>query len=94
MKKKINQAIKDALIKKALGYTSTEIIEEYSNGEDGLVLQKKKVTSKDIPPDPQSFKALLDIQGDKANAFEGMSDEELLKEKEEIIKLISQKEQK
>ena len=94
MKKKINQAIKGALIKKALGYTSTEIIEEYSNGEDGLVLQKKKVTSKDIPPDIQSFKALLDIQGDKANAFEGMSDEELLKEKEEIIKLISQKEQK
>ena len=94
MKRNINKALKEALLKKALGYTSTEIIEEYTNGEDGMVLQKKKITSKDIPPDPQSFKALLEIDDTKANEFDSFSDEELIEEKTKLIRLIKQKDEK
>lgn len=93
MKKDINKALKQALLKKAMGYTSTEIIEEYTNGEDGMVLQKKKITSKDIPPDPQSFKALLDID-EKPDEFGKMSDEMLIEERTRLIKLIKEKESK
>ncbi len=88
-KKKITNMLRDALLKKALGYTSTETIEEYCNTDDGMVLQKKKVTSKDIPPDIASFKALTELDSDVKNELESMSDEELEKEKQQILKLLN-----
>ena len=81
--------IKDALLKKALGYTSTETIEEYCNTDEGMVLQKKKVTSKDIPPDIASLKALTELDGEMKNEINSMTDEELEKEKQRIIKLLN-----
>ena len=89
--KNINDKIKKALLKKALGYTSTEVIEEYTNTDEGMILQKKKVTSKDIPPDLASFKALIDSQDTKGE-FDDMTDEQLLEEKEKLLKILSNKE--
>jgi hypothetical protein len=54
-----------------------------------MVLQKKKVTSKDIPPDIASFKALTDLDSDVKNELESISDEELEKEKQQILKLLN-----
>jgi hypothetical protein len=43
----LKQDLKDALIKKALGYDVKEVVEEYSSDDDGQVkLNKKKVTTK------------------------------------------------
>ncbi len=39
-----------ALYRRALGYDSVEVIEEYSKDESDLVLSKKKVTKKSVPP--------------------------------------------
>jgi hypothetical protein len=47
-----------ALLKKALGYQVKEVVEEYiidKEDQDKLVLHKKKVTKKDIPPDMTAF---------------------------------------
>ena len=77
---------KEALIKKALGYDATEMVEEYVAGEEGEVkLSKKKVTKKNVPPDITAIKILLESQTENV---EDMSDEQLEKEKERLIKLL------
>lgn len=55
------QELIEALIKKALGYDATEVVEEYVGNDDGEVkLSKKKVTTKNVPPDMSALKILLD----------------------------------
>ena len=54
---------------------------------EGLILVKKKVTSHYIPPDMLAIKILLEIFGKEAvGDLEGLSDEELIKFKEKIMK--------
>ena len=85
---KFKDKIQKSLIKKALGYRYNEVIEEYTIGEDGEKLSKKKVTTKDVPPDISAVKLLLDTLCVEHNDFEQMSDEELKKEIESAMKLI------
>jgi hypothetical protein len=87
MKGKINNGAeyKTALIKKALGYDATEVVEEYVSDENGDVkLTKKKVTKKNVPPDITAIKLLLGEQ----TPLQEMSDEELLAERERLIGLL------
>ena len=78
---------KDALIKKALGYDATEIVEEYVSNDDGEIkLSKKKVTKKNVPPDLTALKMLLNDDDD----LKTMSDEELEKEKIRLLKLLKE----
>ena len=80
--------LKDALIKKALGYDATEVVEEYVSGEEGEIkLAKKKVTKKNVPPDLTALKILME-EGD--DCVESMSDEELEKEKIRLLELLKQ----
>ena len=82
------EQFKDALIKKALGYDATEVVEEYAGDGDGEIkLLKKKVTTKYVPPDTTALKMLLD-QSEK-DVLE-MSDEELEKEKNRLLKLLNE----
>ena len=76
--------IEDALLKKALGYTVTETVEEYLKEEGSLELQKKKVTKKHIPPDVSALKLYLDIR--EGDGYDTMTDEELEKERIRLIK--------
>jgi hypothetical protein len=79
---------KEALIKKALGYDATEVVEEYVSGEEGDIrLTKKKVTVKNVPPDLSALKLLID---ESDTPIESMTDEELEKEKERLMKLLSE----
>ena len=80
-KKKLNEA----LLNKALGYTTEEIIEEYGLSGDEFVLQKRKTSTKTFPPDLSALQILLDKEG-SYNEYENMTDEELALEKEKIIK--------
>ncbi len=83
--------LKSALIKKALGYDYKETIEEYGVKEDGeVVLLKKKVTIKDVPPDVSAIKILID----DVPSIENLSDDELKKEKKRLLKLLKDKQKK
>ncbi len=72
--------IKDALVKKAVGFYSDEIVEEYAyeDGEEKLI--KKKVTKKYVPGDMTASKMLLEFFGDNSNQFDSMTDEEMDRE--------------
>ncbi|MBE7061225.1 MAG: hypothetical protein E7382_01650 [Clostridiales bacterium] len=88
-KASLSQAdFKEALIKKALGYDATEVVEEYVSSEEGEVkLTKKKVTKKNVPPDITAIKILLE---DNQTSIEDMSDEELEREKTRLLKLLGE----
>jgi hypothetical protein len=87
MDKQVERAER-ALIKKALGYTAQETVEEYAFKEDGEIsLSKKKVTKKKVPPDVSALKILLES---KSQSLNDMSDEELEQEKIRLLKLLKE----
>ena len=94
MKEKIDisaydEKIKKALIKKALGYDATEVVEEFVSGEEGEIkLTKKKVTKKNVPPDLTAIKMLTE---ESAVDLRQMSDAELEQEKQRLEKLLAEK---
>lgn len=86
---KCKDKVQKSLLKKALGYRYNEVIAEYSIDEKGdEVLVKKKVTTKDVPPDIQAVKLLLDSLNVEHSDFENLTDEELKTEIENAMKLI------
>lgn len=79
--------VKTALLKKAMGYDASEITEEYSVGENGEVsLSKRKVIKKNVPPDVAAIKYLLECEGGVEKPLNDMTDEELLAEKERLLR--------
>lgn len=81
-KDKSSDKIKEALLKKALGYNVDEVVEEYNSNDDGLVLTKRKVTTKYVPPDVSAIKVLRELDGEKP--LEAWTDEELTAELERL----------
>lgn len=82
--------IKKALLKKALGYSADEVVEEFSYDDKGdLKLSKKKVTKKHFSPDISAVKVLLEryykTYEDKVLV---MSDEDLQAEQERLKNLL------
>ncbi len=89
--KDIKQAkkLRKALVKKALGYETVEVIEEYVSSEEGEIrLAKKKITKKDVPPDITALKMLVE---QSVSPLESMTDQELEQEKQRLIKLLADK---
>ncbi len=68
--------IKEALLKKAVGYYADEIVEEYSYEDGKECLTKKKITKKYVPGDMTASKMLLEFFNE-SGTFENMTDEEL-----------------
>ena len=85
-KKKITQA----LVKKAIGFDTVETVEEFSETDGEIKLLKRKVTTKSIPPDVSAAKLLMEMQSDERDVTD-MTDEELEKERERLIKLLEDK---
>ena len=79
-----------AVKKKAEGYKTEECVEEYGVNEGQLTLCKRKVTLKEVPPDVSALKMLMEISG--GDEYETMSEDELQKEKERLLKLLKEKE--
>jgi len=78
---------KSALVKKALGYDTMEIVEEYSGGDDGEIrLTKKKITTKNVPPDLSALKLLLE---ENDTPISELSDEQLESEKQRLLSVLS-----
>ena len=89
-KKSDYKKIEKALLEKALGYTTQEVIEEYGYSGDDFVLQKRKTGTKSYPPDLSALQMLISGKQEIENRFEGLSDEELEKEKIKLIKLLKE----
>ena len=86
---KYKDKIEKALLKKAFGYRYNEVIEEYTISEDGEKLTKRKVTTKDVPPDISAVKFLLDsLEITNVENFEELSDEELKAEIKKAMELL------
>ena len=88
---KDNKKLKEALLNKALGYTTQEVVEEYGYTGEEIVLQKRKTSTKSYPPDLSALQILLEKEVKEPSDIEKMSDEELLKEKERLIKMLKEK---
>lgn len=85
-KKKLEKALLD----KALGFTTQEVVEEYGYSGDDFVLQKRKTSTKSYPPDLSALQMLLNREVGE-NEFLNMSDEELQKEKNRLLNLLKEK---
>lgn len=83
-----NKKIEKALLDKALGYETKEITEEYALSGDELVLQKRKTSVKTYPPDLTALQMLLEEKKD--GDLSQMSDEDLEKEKQKLLKLLKE----
>lgn len=89
-RKNKQDALKEALYKKAVGYDSSETVEEYSDNDGDLVLVKRKVTTKPVPPDISAIKLLLGLDGGNED-LSALSDEELETHKKKLLKIIKEK---
>ncbi len=76
----MNDEILEAVKKRAVGYSSTETVEEYAAVDGKMELVKRRVTVKDVPPDMAAAKLLL---GD--GEVEELSDEQLAAEKRRLL---------
>lgn len=87
--------IRKALLKKALGYNASEVVEEYSFTEDGeLKLSKKKVTKKHYSADISAVKVLLErYYKTYEDEVLSMSDEALEQEKVRLLKQLKKGEE-
>ncbi len=82
------KSIKRALKKRALGYDSTEVTEEYTDdGDGGVKLIKRKVVKKNVPPDVSAVKLLIEIEGEDSD-LSTLTDAELELEKQRLLKLL------
>lgn len=83
----LDDQLKEALIKKATGYTVKESVMEYGMEEGEEKLLKKKVSTKYYPPDLSAINILLN---EKQVDIQSLTDDELELEKEKIIKLLKE----
>ena len=79
----IEEKIKRAIAKKAVGYSAKEVVEEYQDDDGVLKLTRRKVTKKHVPPDTQAAKMVM--EGFASNPVENMTDEELEAEKQRLL---------
>lgn len=83
VKKKKGNTLGDALMKVATGYSVEEVTEEYAEVDGEMKLLKRKETKKDVPPDLKAVQILL--AGQESDLTK-LSDEELLAEKDRLLK--------
>ena len=87
-KKKGKEALDEALLKVATGYSVEEVTEEYAEVDGEMKLLKRKETKKDIPPDLKAVQILL---ADGNQEISKMSDEELEKERDRLMSELEKK---
>lgn len=82
--------IKTTLFKKAKGFVLEEISEEYLKDDDGaMILSKRKITTKEVAPDINAIKVLIELNNfNNSTNYQNMTDEELLEEKNRLLKLL------
>lgn len=95
MKKKDIEKLDEALFSRAVGFSKDEVSEEYNIIEDKLTLTKKKLNSKYYPPELKAIEMLMEkyeLYNDQR--YDDYTLEELALEKEKLIKLLKDAEEK
>lgn len=87
------QDVMSTLLKRAMGYTVEEIVEEYVGDEKGGELIKRKVTTKPVPPDVTALKTYIELSR-QDDGYASMSDSELESEKERLLSEFASKKKK
>lgn len=87
------QDVMSTLLKRAMGYTVEEIVEEYAGDERGGELIKRKVTTKPVPPDVTALKTYIELSR-QDDGYASMSDNELELEKKRLINELTLKNNK
>ena len=83
------EEVTEALRRRALGYEADEVVEEYGFTEGEAVLLKRKVTKKDVPPDIQAAKLLLEAEEPLA----ALTDEQLEQENARLLLRLREEEE-
>ena len=84
---KEGKRLEGALMKVALGFSVEEITEEFGEVDGTLKLLKRKRTKKQVPPDLKAVQLLL---AERGVAVADMTDEELEKEKQRLLLILSE----
>jgi len=82
--------VEAALLKRALGYDTKEIVEEFQDEDGDVKLTKRKVTTKNVPPDISAVKMILDSVNENCKKVGEMTEEELKSEKERLLNLLKE----
>lgn len=77
--------VRDAVLKVALGFQVEEVTEEYDARDGELKLIKRRETRKDIPPDLKAVRLLLE-----GTDYSALSDEELEAERARLAAALSE----
>ena len=88
---KIYEKIQKALLKRALGYDSSETVEEYAKNGDDMTIVRKKVTKKNVPPDMTAVKMLLENFNDSESDLSTLTQSQLQAEKARLMALLKEK---
>lgn len=77
--------IEKSIIKKALGYNYKEVIDEYAIDGNQKTLVKRKITTKNVPPDLSAVKMLLEDLTNQQKDYSNLSSEELVAEVKNLL---------
>jgi len=95
MKKRDIDKLDDALFNRAIGFSKDEISEEYSMVDEKLTLIKKKLNSKYYPPELKAIEILMEKYDlNKKSTYDDYSLDELNQEKERLLKLLKESEER
>ena len=78
--------IKELLLKAAKGYQVNEVTVEYSEVNGHMQVTKRKEIKKEVPGDLKALQLLIESENLGLGSFSELSDEELDKEKERLLK--------
>ncbi len=92
----IKKSLKEALVKKAIGYLTEECVDEFLPDKDSgeMKIVKRKITTKQVLPDLTAVKLLCEITGEQPFDFSAMDDEELFAERQKLTGLLNGKKKK
>lgn len=83
----MDEELVNALYKRAKGFKYKEVHDEYTAADEdnsNLVLLKRKVDTKYVPPDISALKAYMELSNDRH--LEDYTDEELEEERKRLIR--------
>lgn len=80
-----------AVLSKAIGCKTCEVIEEYAKEDGDITLVKKKITTKYLPPDMMAVKTLMALSGQEDDLSK-LTDEQLYKEKRRLLEVLKEME--
>ena len=79
--------VRQALLRRAVGYETEETTEEYVEQDGEIKLVRRKVSTKSVPPDVTAVKMVMEEAG---SSVADMTDEELKAEKQRLLSALKE----